>query len=61
MEFCYVSSEDYSRKEEQLAEIYKNLKTIKGTRSYHAFIPVNNKQMQMKYFSNSVKYDIYNL
>ena len=41
MKFCYVSDAEYKSKESELKEMHKVLKTTTGTRSFHAFIPIN--------------------
>lgn len=61
MEFCFVSVADYTRKEIELNNVYKQLKTITGTRSFHAFIPMNNKQLKTKFYSNSENFRIFNI
>lgn len=61
MEFCYISAADYTRKEIQLNDIYNQLKTITGTRSFHAFIPINNKQIKTKFYSNSEKFKVFDI
>lgn len=56
MNFCYVSMANYTEKENQLKDRYAGLKTIKGTRQYHAFIPISISKLRTKYFSNSDDY-----
>lgn len=61
MDFCYANVVDYTCKENELVDIYKHLKTITGTRSYHAFIPLNNKELQTKFYSNSKNFKIFQI
>lgn len=53
MNFCYISEEEYTAKQNFLEDRYKVLKPIPGTRGYHGYIPTTDGNILAKLYSNS--------
>lgn len=51
MNFVYVSNHEHEKQSFMLKNRFEKAIQIKGTRGYHAFIPVNNNELIVKTFS----------
>lgn len=51
--FEYCSENDHIQTENELKNRYDNVKVIKGTQSFHCFIPIDKNQIIVKQYSNS--------
>lgn len=57
----HCTQQEYEMKLNELSEQFANAKSVSGTRSFHAFIPVsrdNTNQLKAKLLSHSSKYEI---
>lgn len=61
MYFVFCSTNEYQVTNEQLSARFKNLKVIPGTQKFHAFIPQESGNIKCKKFSNSEKFQIFNV
>lgn len=58
MHFDFSTNAEHEAKEQALEERFKNLKTINGTQSYHAYIPHDLNTLHCKTYSNAEDYKI---
>lgn len=59
--FEFSTQKEYDIESKQLRKRFKNAKPIKGTRAYHAFIPVDCKRIACKNFSSSINFDVHKI
>ena len=58
-EFC--SHIEHENEKKSLQKRFERVKTIKGTRSYHCFIPIDSKSVACKVISLSTDFDVHKL
>lgn len=51
--FCFVTSEEYEKAENELSVIFDQTKSIPGTQKYHSFIPIGLDKVAVKIYSSS--------
>lgn len=53
MSFVYCNGTEYAKVANELKNRYNDVKTVVGTRSFHSYVPLDNKTMELRRYSTS--------
>lgn len=59
--YRYCTAVEYKKVERQLSSKFAKVHSIEGTQKNHCYIPINDKQIKVKRYSTSDKFEIFDL